>query len=138
MPTITVFTPAYNRAHTLGRTYSSLLKQNNKDFVWMIIDDGSTDNTAQRIKEWQTIANGFEIIYIYKQNGGMHTAHNTAYNNISTELSVCIDSDDMLSDDAIENILSKWNEIKNANYAGIIGLDADFPAISSARPFQKE
>ncbi len=126
MPTITVFTPAYNRAHTLPRTYNSLLKQENKDFIWLIVDDGSTDNTAELVKEWQQKDNGFEIRYVFKENGGMHTAHNSAYENIDTELNVCIDSDDMLSEGAIEAILKKWTSVRNDNYAGIIGLDADF------------
>ena len=56
----------------------------------------------------------------------MHTAHNTAYANIDTELNVCIDSDDMLADNAVELILNKWHEVKDKGFAGIIGLDADF------------
>lgn len=124
--TITVFTPAYNRAHTLNRIYESLLKQDCKDFVWLIVDDGSTDNTAELVKCWQENDNGFEIRYVYKENGGMHTAHNTAYENIDTELNVCIDSDDCLADNAIKKIIDKWNDVKDKDYAGIIGLDADF------------
>ena len=125
MSLLTIFTPAYNRAHTLPRTYESLLAQDCKDFVWLIVDDGSSDNTADLVKEWQTRDNGFEIRYIYKENGGMHTAHNTAYENIDTELNVCIDSDDKLSAGAVKKILSKWEQIKDSGYAGIIGLDAD-------------
>ena len=53
MATLTVFTPAYNRAHTLPRTYESLLAQNCKDFVWLIVDDGSADNTAELVRSWQ-------------------------------------------------------------------------------------
>lgn len=123
---LTVFTPAYNRKGTLYRTYDSLLNQDCKDFIWLIVDDGSTDDTGSMVKEWQTRENGFEIQYIYKENGGMHTAHNTAYENINTELNVCIDSDDMLAPGAVRLILQKWAEIKDAGYAGIIGLDADF------------
>ncbi len=123
---LTVFTPAYNRAHTLVRTYESLRAQSNKDFLWLIIDDGSTDNTAEMVKEWQKSECEFEIRYIYKENGGMHTAHNVAYANISTLLNVCIDSDDMLAEDAVDNILKKWDIVKDKGYAGIIGLDADF------------
>ena len=126
MPVLTVFTPAYNRAHTLGRTYESLLSQNCKDFVWLIIDDGSSDNTAELVSDWQKRENGFEIRYIYKENGGMHTAHNTAYEHIDTELNVCIDSDDRLAEGAVEKILRKWNEVKSLGYAGLVGLDADF------------
>lgn len=125
MATITVFTPTYNRAKTLSRTYSSLLKQDCKDFIWLIVDDGSSDETSTLIKKWQQSENGFEIRYICKKNGGMHTAHNTAYENIDTELNVCIDSDDCLADGAITKILSKWKKVKQKNYAGIIGLDAD-------------
>lgn len=87
---LTVFTPAYNRASTLPRTYESLCDQECKEFIWLIVDDGSTDETASLVKEWQKKENGFEIQYIYKKNGGMHTAHNVAYENIHTELNVCI------------------------------------------------
>lgn len=123
---LTVFTPAYNRAHTLPRTYESLCQQNCKDFVWLIVDDGSQDNTAELVKQWQSRDNGFEIRYVFKENGGMHTAHNTAYENIETELNVCIDSDDKLAPGAVEKILQKWDEVKHRGYAGIIGLDSDF------------
>ena len=126
MKLLTIFTPAYNRAHTLPRTYESLLAQDCKDFVWLIVDDGSSDNTAELVKQWQAKDNGFEIRYIYKENGGMHTAHNTAYENIDTELNICIDSDDKLAFGAVEMILKKWNEVKHLGYAGLIGLDSDF------------
>lgn len=124
--TLTIFTPAYNRAHTLHRCYESLRKQSCKDFVWLIIDDGSTDNTADLVKKWQNETNDFEIKYIYKSNGGMHTAHNTAYENIDTELNVCIDSDDCMADDAVKKIIDFWKGHGSDNYAGIVGLDADF------------
>lgn len=124
-PILTVFTPAYNRAHTLPRTYASMQRQDCKDFIWLIVDDGSSDNTADLVKEWQQQDNDFEIRYVYKENGGMHTAHNTAYENIDTELNTCIDSDDELADGAVRKILKKWNEVKSQGYAGIVGLDAD-------------
>lgn len=123
MATLTVFTPLYNRINTLKRTYESLKRQTSKDFVWLIIDDGSTDNPYEIIKEWIKINNGFEIKYVYKENGGMHTAHNTAYENIDTELNVCVDSDDYMPDYAVELIVNCWNENKNKGYAGIIALD---------------
>lgn len=135
---LTVFTPAFNRAHTLSRTYESLISQSNKNFIWMIIDDGSTDNTAQLVKEWKTKNNGFEIHYIYKENGGMHTAHNLAYELIDTELNVCIDSDDKLADDAIEIIYSTWSRIKEKGFAGIIGLNADFSKNIIGTCFEKD
>ncbi len=123
---LTIFTPAYNRAHTLPRTYESLCAQQCKDFIWLVVDDGSSDNTAELVKEWQQKDNGFEIRYVYKDNGGMHTAHNTAYALIDTELNTCIDSDDKLAVDAVEKILTKWAKVRDQGYAGIIGLDADF------------
>lgn len=122
MTLLTVFTPTYNRAHTLLRTYQSLCQQNCKDFVWLIIDDGSMDNTRELVNKWQNEQNDFKIKYIYKENGGMHTAHNIAYENIDTELNMCIDSDDCLAENAISNILSTWDKIKDRGYAGIIGF----------------
>ena len=122
MVTLTVFTPAYNRAHTLKRTYESLCHQTCKDFCWLIIDDGSTDNTRQVVEEW--IQDGLiRIRYIYQQNQGMHGAHNTAYRNIDTILNVCIDSDDYMPNDAVESILDCWQEHNDERIAGIIGLD---------------
>ena len=123
---LTVFTPAYNRAHTLSRTYQSLQEQDCKEFIWLIIDDGSTDNTEQLVNQWIDNENEFEIRYFRKENGGMHTAHNAAYRQITTELNVCIDSDDKITHGAIRKILDKWTEIKDSGYAGIIALDADF------------
>lgn len=122
---LTIFTPAYNRAHTLPRTYASLKRQKMFNFVWLIIDDGSTDNTRELVKSWQKEDNPFEIIYHYKGNGGMHTAHNEAYRLINTELNVCIDSDDELAVGAAAKIQQKWAEVRHKGYAGFIGLDAD-------------
>ena len=126
METLTVFTPAYNRAHTLGRTYASLCAQTCKDFVWLIVDDGSEDETAELVQSWQQRDNGFAIEYIRKENGGMHTAHNVAYENIRTELNTCIDSDDKMPPDAVKVILDKWAQVRDQGYAGLIALDADF------------
>ena len=126
MAVLTVFTPAYNRAHTLGRTYASLCAQTCKNFIWLIVDDGSQDGTADLVQSWQQMDNGFAIEYIRKENGGMHTAHNVAYENIRTELNTCIDSDDRMPPDAVELILDKWEKVRNQGYAGLIALDADF------------
>lgn len=138
--TLTVFTPAYNRGYIIHKCYESLCRQTSKDFVWLVVDDGSTDNTAQLIKEWQKQDNGFEIKYIYKENGGMHTAHNTAYENIDTELNVCIDSDDYMPDDAVEKIISFWRENGSDKFAGIIALDvyeSDGKVIGTELPNKK-
>lgn len=126
LPLVTVFTPSYNRAHLLPRCYESMKAQTCKDFIWMIIDDGSSDGTEELVKAWLKEDNGFELQYIYKPNGGMHTAHNTAYENIKTELNVCIDSDDILAEDAIKKIKCFWEKYGSDKYAGILGLDADF------------
>lgn len=123
MSKLTIFTPAYNRGYIIKKCYDSLCRQTCKDFVWLVVDDGSTDNTAELIKEWQKNDNDFEIRYIYKENGGMHTAHNTAYENIDTELNVCIDSDDYMTDDAVEKIIDFWHKNGSNKYAGIIALD---------------
>lgn len=122
MKTLTVFTPAYNRAHTIGRTYESLCRQTCKDFEWLVIDDGSSDNTKELVEGWIK-ENKIPIRYIYQQNQGMHGAHNTAYANITTELNTCIDSDDFMPDDAVENIVYFWKQNGSDKYAGIIGLD---------------
>ena len=132
---ITVFTPAFNRAHTLGRCYESMRKQKCKAFKWLIIDDGSTDDTKQLVESWKNRENGFEIIYYYKENGGMHTAHNMAYELIDTELNVCIDSDDCLSENAIEIMLNFWNEYGSSKYAGFVGLDADLEGYIIGKKF---
>lgn len=124
MATLTVFTPAYNRAHTIGRTYESLCRQTCKDFEWLIIDDGSQDNTRELVEGWIT-ENVIPIRYIYQQNQGMHGAHNTAYRNITTELNTCIDSDDYMPDDAVEKIVKFWNAHGSDKYAGLVGLDID-------------
>ncbi len=121
--TLTVFTPAYNRAHTIGRTYESLCRQTSKDFAWLVIDDGSTDNTRQLVEGWMK-EEIIPIHYVYQENQGMHGAHNTAYKNIHTELNTCIDSDDWMPDDAVEKIVTFWKENGSDEVAGIIGLDA--------------
>lgn len=124
-PILTVFTPTFNRAYTLHLCYESLKRQTYKEFIWLIIDDGSKDYTKELVGKW--ISEGMvSIQYYYQENQGMHGAHNTAYRLIDTELNVCIDSDDYMVDDAVEKIINFWSEYGNRNYAGIIGLDADF------------
>ena len=123
---LTVFTPAYNRAHTLPRAFEALKKQSDKRFVWLIVDDGSTDNTKEVVENFQKEDCGFKIEYVYKENGGMHTAHNLAYKLIKTELNTCIDSDDTIGDEAVGKILDFWEKNGSDEYAGIVGFDTDF------------
>lgn len=122
---ITVFTPSYNRAYILGKCYESLNNQTCKDFVWLIIDDGSTDNTRELVENWMRQDNGYEIRYVYKENGGLHTGYNKAIEVMDTELSVCIDSDDSMPADGIEKILRIWNSRSDPDLAGLVGLDYD-------------
>ena len=119
---LTIFTPTYNRAHTLGRTYQSLCNQTCRNFEWLVIDDGSTDDTAALVDKW-IAENDLPIRYIYQQNGGLYTGYNTAYLNIDSELSVCIDSDDYMPDDAVEKIIQCWKARGGEQYAGLMGLD---------------
>lgn len=136
---ITVFTPTYNRADLLKRCYESMCEQTCQDFVWLIVDDGSQDDTSQRVSEWTKKDHKFELQYVYKENGGLHTAYNTAIERIETPLCVCIDSDDFMPDDAIEKILHFWEEYGSNEYAGIVGLDYDLNGnvIGDPLPSQK-
>ena len=123
MKTLTIFTPTYNRAYCLHLLYESLCNQTNQDFLWLIIDDGSLDNTKEIVEKWQT-ENKIEIEYIFKPNGGMHTGHNTAYDCIKTEINTCIDSEDDMPVKAVEDILKAYQTIKdNPKIAGLVGLD---------------
>ena len=123
MINLTIFTPTYNRAYCLHNCYESLCRQTSKYFCWLLIDDGSTDNTRSLVAEW--IAEGIiPIRYIYQENQGMHGAHNTAYKNINTAYNVCIDSDDYMPDNAIEIIIKNIVSLDN-RFAGLVGLDAD-------------
>lgn len=121
---LTIFTPTYNRAHTLTRLYRSLCAQTCKDFEWLVIDDGSTDGTRELVESFA--AEGIiPVKYIYKENGGLYTGYNVAYATIQTELNTCIDSDDAMPTDAVEKILKTWEEKGSDKYAGIIGLDVN-------------
>lgn len=125
MTQLTVFTPTYNRAFCLEQCYSSLIRQTSQQFVWLIIDDGSTDTTTELVQSWID-ENKIQIKYHWQENQGMHGAHNTAYELIETELNVCIDSDDYMTDDAVENVLGFWNKHGSDQVAGMVGLNSDF------------
>lgn len=133
---LTVFTPTFNRAYCLHNLYESLLRQTSKDFLWLVIDDGSTDDTRELVTQWASRNGPFPIEYVYKENGGMHTAHNKAYELIETELNMCVDSDDYLTDDAVEKIIKKWETEGTEGHSGIIGLDiyADGKVIGKSLP----
>ena len=122
--TLTIFTPTYNRADFLRRSFDALQKQSCKDFLWLIVDDGSTDHTVSVVNELQLQACDFEIKYVYQTNGGLHTGYNTAIELANTELCMCIDSDDYIAECAVERIVSMWKKIKRSDCAGIVALDA--------------
>ena len=125
MPVLTVFTPTYNRAYILPQCYESMKRQSCKDFVWLVVDDGSTDNTRQLVQLWQNEDNGFNLRYVYQENQGMHGAHNLAYANIETELNTCIDSDDYMPDDAVKKIVEFWMTCcRDETISGFLALDA--------------
>lgn len=123
MKQLTVFTPTFNRSHLLNQLYDSLSRQSNQNFKWLIVDDGSTDQTKKQVEGWLN-ENKIEITYYFQENQGMHGAHNTAYKLIDTELNVCIDSDDYMPDDAVDKILNFWHTNSTENLAGIVALDA--------------
>ncbi len=120
---ITVFTPTYNRCREIQNCYNSLRKQTSFNFEWLIIDDGSTDQTEETVKKWTDECSDFKIRYFYKENGGLHTAYNWAIERAETELFVCIDSDDWMPAAAVEAIERLWESIDHAKYAGIMGID---------------
>ena len=100
---VVILTPTYNRAHTLGKLYKSLREQRCKDFKWMIVDDGSIDTTRELVQDW--IKDGkIDIVYIKKENAGKHTAVNKGIALIDEELTFIVDSDDYLTQDAVEVI----------------------------------
>lgn len=108
---ITVFTPSYNRAYTLPRLFESLKRQTIRQFNWLVIDDGSSDNTKELVEKFSNEAD-FAITYVKKENGGKHTAINSMLDMIDTELVVIVDSDDFLAENAVEIILNDYMDIK--------------------------
>lgn len=116
---ITVLTPTYNRGYIIDKAYKSLLKQKNKDFEWLVIDDGSTDNTEEIIDKFIK-QNKINIKYYKKKNGGKHTAVNYGVKKAKGEYTIILDSDDMLTSDAIEKIKEYWNKYSsNKNICAI-------------------
>jgi glycosyltransferase involved in cell wall biosynthesis len=121
LSTLTVFTPTYNRAHTLPRLFQSLREQTSRDFTWLVLDDGSDDDTQAVVSEFQKTA-GFTIDYVYQKNQGKHEAINVGVGRARTELFLIVDSDDELLPHAVELIATEWRKIpreKRARFAGV-------------------
>lgn len=111
---ITVLTPTFNRGGGLQSLWDSLQKQTVKDFEWLVVDDGSTDGTKNLITQLQEKSD-FPIRYIYKNNGGKHTALNVGIQTICSELIFIVDSDDCVTDDAVESILKIHKKYRSQN-----------------------
>lgn len=118
----TIFTPTYNRGYILEGLYNDLKKQTYKDFEWLIVDDGSTDNTKELVEKFK-LENILNIRYIYKENGGKHTAINVGVKEAKGELFFIVDSDDGLVFDSIEVVNREWEKIENkSEFCGVVGL----------------
>ena len=115
----TVFTPTFNRKELLEKLYKSLQKQTFKDFEWLIVDDGSTDGTKEKVEEFLS-EKKLEIKYYFKENGGKQRAYNFATEKANGELFICLDSDDEYVENGLETILKYWKKYeKNSDIAGM-------------------
>lgn len=119
---VTVFTPTYNRAYIIERLYRSLQYQSCMDFEWLVVDDGSTDNTQSLFARWQKEEKNFPIRYVKQKNGGKHRAINHGLDLAEGELFFSVDSDDYLTEDAVEKII-KWEAAlpHGKKYCGVAG-----------------
>ena len=133
---ITVFTPAYNRADTLEVLYRSLQKQSYRSFEWLIVDDGSTDGTRALVDRWRGEENPFPIRYVYQENGGKCRAINHGLELAEGRLFFTVDSDDYLTDDALEKVV-RWDAELPAdgNYCGYVGNRGTTPTDTPNRLF---
>lgn len=119
---LTIFTPTYNRAYIIENLYCSLQRQTCHDFEWLVVDDGSSDSTEELFKDWQHEGNPFPIRYFKQDNGGKHRAINRGLELAHGELFFTVDSDDYLTDDAVEKVLRWEAELpKNDRYCGFAG-----------------
>ncbi len=110
---ITIITASYNRAHLLRRCYNSLLNQTNLQFEWIVVDDGSTDNTKELMNDILNEEHSFRIQFITKTNGGKHTALNASHPYITGKYVLLLDSDDWLIPDAIKIVIDGWSQYEN-------------------------
>jgi glycosyltransferase involved in cell wall biosynthesis len=126
-PFFTVFTPTYNRAHTLPRVFVSLCKQSYRHFEWLLVDDGSIDNTEEIVEAWTRMAD-FPIRYFWQENSGKHIAYNLAIREAQGQMFAVLDSDDALLPNALERLFKLWNEIpecERSSFCLIGGLCRD-------------
>ena len=124
---LTIFTPTYNRGYIIEKLYESLNHQTNKNFEWLIIDDGSSDNTELIFREILKKEHSYKIRYVKKENGGKHTAANLALELAQGEIFFVVDSDDILTENAVERVFYYYNQIKHdETYCGVCGLKGFF------------
>lgn len=124
MPLITVFTPAYNRGYIIGKLYESLCRQSFRDFEWLVVDDGSTDDTGTLLAGF-IAENKIPIRYFRQENGGKHRAINRGVREARGELFFIVDSDDYLADDALERVAFHYGNVRDdATFAGVSGVCA--------------
>ena len=134
-PLFTIFTPTYNRAHTLPRVYESLLKQTYRDFEWLIIDDGSEDGTQSLVNKWK-VESPFPIRCFYQENSGKHIAFNRAVKEAFGELFSPLDSDDACVPHALKRLKQLWDEIPEKNqFTGVCVLCEDQHGKLVGKPF---
>ena len=117
-PFLSVITPTYNRGHLLQRCYNSLCAQTDLDFEWIIVDDGSTDNTEAIVRDFSEMP--FHITYVKKENGGKHTALNTSHSHIHGDYVLILDSDDYLACNAIQLVRQTWTSYADRTDIGIV------------------
>lgn len=129
--TISIITPTYNRRYILHKCYESLLAQTCQDFEWIVVDDGSIDDTEALVNEFIS-QHRINIKYIRQANGGKHRAHNTAVAIAIGDLTVCLDSDDRLAPNAVETAISLWQQHKHDT--GLIGILALRGDLNSHQP----
>ena len=133
---VTVFTPTYNRAYILGDLYHSLQRQTCMDFEWLIVDDGSADDTKALVASWQGEENPFPIRYVYQENGGKCRAINRGLKEADGRLFFTVDSDDYLTDDAIEKVIRWEGELpRDGNFCGYVGNRGITPTQTPNRLF---
>lgn len=133
---VTVFTPTYNRAYILGDLYHSLQRQTCMDFEWLIVDDGSADDTEALVASWQGEKNPFPIRYVYQENGGKCRAINRGLKEADGRLFFTVDSDDYLTDDAIEKVIRWDGELpKDGHFCGYVGNRGTTPTQTPNRLF---
>lgn len=134
---VTILTPTYNRVNTLSKLYESLLTQTSKNFEWLIVDDGSTDNTTNYVNKIVK-EKKIKIRYYKKENGGKHRAINYALNYIKNELTFIVDSDDWLTKDSIETILFYAEKYKSNKKIACFSFHRSFPNGEISGPQYKE